>query len=220
MDPTETPEYNAGRSWAEKNDNRLVERYSNDDIIGGSLRTHLFEEAAKLYPAAGGDLENDLRQTLWVLGAFRHVVETLPMTREAQIAVFDAANELGAIFSAERAKLECLRNLKAKPAGWWKTKLGDVNPDAVVAAASVGWRLRRRKEKELRTQPVSKWEVLVDWFGSREMCVLDNAQRIELVRDRAHWYYWVHGDEVGFQMIMRPSMHEGRMIHAPGDLIG
>jgi hypothetical protein len=220
MELIETPEYEAGRAWAEKNENRLVERYSNDDIIGGSLRTHLFEEAAKLYPATGGDLENDLKQTRWVVGAFRHVTETLPLTPAAMRAVFDAAQELGAIYGAEASKLECFQGLKAKPAAWWRKKVGDASPNDVVDAATVGWRIKRRQERQPRVEPMSKWEVLVDAFGSREMCALLQAERIELVKDGHYWYYWVHAHENGFQMIMRPVMHEGRMTQAPGDLIG
>lgn len=220
MDPTETLEYRAGRAWAAKNENRLVERYSSDDIIGGSLRSLFFEEAGRLYPAAGGDLENDLRQTLWVLGAFRHVVDTLPMTREAMAAVFDAGNELGAIYSAEKAKLRCLNSLKDKEPEWWTKKRGGASPVDVVAAASVGWRIRRRRDKETRLEPLSIWEILVDWFGSRELCVLVDARKIELVQDGKNWYYWIHAKEYSFQIIMRPTMEEGRMIHAPGDIIG
>lgn len=218
----DSPEYNAGRTWAHKNQNRLAESYSNDDIIGGSLRMKLFEEAGKLYPAAGGNMENDLRQTLWVMGAFRHIVDTLPMTREAMIAALDAASDLGAIYSVEVAKLKCFKELKAKDPGWWKKKLGDATPADVVAAATVGWRVKRRVEKSLGPYPTPKsiWEVLVDAFGSREMCLLSHAQEIELVQDRAYWYYWVHGPESGFQMIMRPVVQDGRLVHVPGDLIG
>lgn len=220
MDFTETPEYKAGRQWAQTNENRLVESYSSDDIIGGTLRTKLFEEAGRIHPAKPGDMEEDIRQTLWVLGAFRHVVDTLPLTREAMTAVFDAAQELGAIYSAEKGKLECFRSLKAKPQKWWKTKLGDATPADVLAAAAVGWRIRRRREKEKRLSPESIWEVLVDQFGSREMCAFDEAQRIELVKDGHYWYYWVHAPENGFQMIMKPVVHEGRVISYPGELIG
>lgn len=222
MEFTDSPEYKAGRAWAHKNQNRLAESYSNDDIIGGSLRTNLFEEAGRLYPAAGGDMENDVRQTLWVMGAIRHIVDTLPMTREAMIAAYDAGNELGAIYSAEVAKLKCFRELKAKEPGWWKKKLGDACPADVVSAAMVGWRLKRRAEKisDKPLTPQSIWEVLVDAFGSREMCLLSHAREIELVQDRNYWYYWVHGEGSGFQMIMRPVIQDGRLVHAPGDLIG
>lgn len=220
MDFTETPEYQAGRAWARANENRLVERYSSDDIIGGTLRSVFFEEAGRLYPAAGGDLENDLRQTLWVMGAFRHVVDTLPMTREAMAAVFEAANELGAIFAAEKAKLRCLKSLKDKDPAWWTKKKGDASPADVLAAAAVGWRIRRRKEKEPRLEPRSIWEILVDQFGSRELCVLDEAGEIELVRDGKYWYYWVHAEDYGFQIIMRPAVEDGRVLHVPGDIIG
>lgn len=220
MDFTETPEYKEGRAWARRNEARLSERYSNDDIIGGSLRGRLFEEAAKLYPSEPGDMENDLRQTLWVLGAFRHVVDTLPTSQEAMAAVFDAAQELGAILGAERGKRECFLELKKKPESWWKRKLGDATPADVVAAASVGWRIRKRKEKAARQEPANRWEVLIDLLGTREMCALEDPSKIDLVKDGNYWYYWVHGPEGGFQMIMRPVMHEGRMIQAPGDIIG
>jgi len=221
MDFTETPEYVSGRAWAAKNENRLVESYSNSDIIGGTLRTVFFEEAGQLYPAVGGNLENDLRQTLWVMGAFRHVVDTLPMTREAMVAVFEAASDLGAIYSAEKAKLRCLKSLKAKEPQWWTRKRGDASPADVLAAAAVGWRIRRRKEKETRLEPLSLWEILVDQFGSRELCVLDEAKAIELVQDRKYWYYWVHDAEgYSFQIIMRPVVEDGRILHAPGDIIG
>lgn len=220
MDFTETPEYLAGRAWAAKNENRLVELYSSDDIIGGKLRTVFFEEAGKIYPAGGGDLENDLRQTLWVMGAFRHVVDTLPMTQEAMAAVFEAGNELGAIFASERAKLRCLKSLKEKSPEWWKKKRGDASPADVVAAAAVGWRIRRRKDKETRLEANSLWEILVDWFGSRELCVLDEARKIELIQDGKNWYYTIHAEDYSFQIIMRPTVEDGRMIHAPGDIIG
>lgn len=220
MDFTETPEYKAGRQWAFRNEAPLSERYTNDDIIGGSLRTRLFEEATKLHPSEPGDMENDVRQTLWVLGAFRHIVDTLPMTREAMAAVFDASQDLGAMMGAERAKRTCFLELKKKPESWWKKKIGDASPADVTAAAAVGWRIRRRQEKAARLEPANRWEVLVDLLGTREMCALQNPKKIELVKDGDHWYYWVHGDQTGFQMIMRPVMHEGRMIQAPGDIIG
>lgn len=220
MDHTERAEYKAGIQWARKNENRLVESYTSDDIIGGSLRTKLFEQAAQLYPSKPGDMESDLAQTIWVLGAFRHVIDTLPTTKEAMRALWDASLELGQIFSAELGKLTCYKSLKAKPPAWWTRKLGQVAPKDVVAAAEVGWRIRRRREGEKRLEPQSMWEVLVDVFGTREMCALDRAREIEFVKDGDYWYYWVHADEIGFQMIMRPVMHEGRMINYPGELIG
>jgi hypothetical protein len=220
MDFNETPEYKEGRAWAFRNDARLSERYTSDDIIGGSLRNRLFEEAVKLYPSEPGDMENDYRQTLWVMGAFRHIVDTLPMTPQAMVAVFDAAQELGAILGAERRKRECFLELRKKPESWWKKKLGDASPADVVAAASVGWRIRKRKERAERLEPKNRWEVLVDTLGAREMCALGDPRKIDLVKDGHYWYYWVHGPEWGFQMIMRPVMHEGRIEAAPGDIIG
>lgn len=220
MDFTDTPEYKEGRQWAFRNEAKLSERYTNDDIIGGSLRTRLFEEATKLHPSQPGDMENDYRQTLWVLGAFRHIVDTLPKTREAMAAVFDAAQEIGAILGAERAKRECLLELKKRPEAWWKKKIGDASPADVAAAAAVGWRIRKRQERAVRLEPVNRWEVLIELLGTREMCVLADPKKIDLVKDGDYWYYWVHGEDVGFQMIMRPVMHEGRMIQAPGDIIG
>jgi hypothetical protein len=218
-DPTETKEYFAGYEWAGTNSNRLRELYTEREIATPELRSMFFTEAARVYPAGPGDMENDFRQTLWVVGAMRFVVDKLPATRESAAAMFDAAMELGAVLSAEYWKLQCSKDLKAKSAKWWKKKAGDATPDDVVAALAIGWRRRFAKEKQ-RPMPDSKWEVLADMTGSREMCILAELKEIELVKDGEYWYYRVSAKDRHFEMIMRPAYHNGIMHQAPGDIIG
>lgn len=219
MDPTRTPEYFAGYEWAAANLNSLRELFTEREVDTGELRSRLFGEAGKLYPAAPGDMENEYRQTLWVTGAIRFVVDKIPQTREGMAAVFEVAMEMGQVLNAEYWKLECLKKLKAKPSSWWGKKIGDATPNDVVSALAVAWRARMAKEKG-RPMPVSKWEVLVDMTGSREMCVLADVEKSDLVRDGRDWYYTVEGKGQSFQMMMRPTYWQGQLEHGTGEIIG
>jgi len=221
MDPTETKEYFAGYEWAGTHVNRLRELYSGKEISTPELRSLLFDQAVRVYPAAPGDMQNEFRQTIWVTGAMKFVVDKLPITREALAAVFEAAMELGAALSAEYWKLECFKELQAKPEKWWRKKIGDAAPNDIVSALAVAWRRKARQYKEKgRENPLSKWEVLVDLTGSREMCVLAEVKHIELVKDGKYWYYRVEGKENSFEVMMRPTYDNGIMTQGTGEIIG
>jgi len=220
MDPTETPEYFAGYEWAGTHFNELRERFSSRNI-GGELRGYLFDQAMKVYRSVPGDMENEFKQTLWVTGAIRFVVDKLPLEKGTLTEVWDMGMELGSILSAEYWKLECWKQLRAKPAGWWKKKKGDASPDDVVAVLAVAWRRNEARHKEKgRPSPLSKWEVMVDRMGSREMCVLAELEKIELVRDGVYWYYRVESKDQSFEVIMRPTPHGDHVEQNTGDIIG
>lgn len=220
MDPISTPQYKQGRAWAKDNQALLVERYSNADLATAELRTYLFDRALRAYPSGPGDMENELRQTLWVLGAIRHVIDTLPLTKEAMRAVFDISMELGAVLGAEIGKLQCFNELKKKPAAWWGKTFKDARPVDILAALEVDWRRRFGREKG-KSKSDSPWEVMVDVFGSREMCILAHLRTIELRQDGAYWSYVASSkDGNSFQMLMRPVYHDGRLTSLPGEIVG
>lgn len=221
MDPTETKEYFAGYEWAGTHVNRLRELYTGKEIATAELRSLLFTESMRVYPSSPGDMVNEFKQTLWVTGAMKFVVDKVPISREALTAVFDAAMEMGAALSAEYWKLECFKDLKGRPEKWWRKNVGDAAPDDVVAALAVAWRRDERRYKgKGRENPLSRWEVLVDRTGSREMCILADVKNIELVRDGKYWYYQVEGKENSFQVMMRPTYDNGIMTQGTGEIIG
>lgn len=220
METTETPEYFAGYEWAGTHFNELRERFSSREI-GSELRGFLFDRAGRVYPTGPGDMENEFKQTLWVTGATRFVVDKLPLEKETLREIWDMAMELGAILSAEQWKLKCWRELRKKPTGWWRKKFGDATPNDVVSALGVAWRRKEAKYKERgRSNPVSKWEVLVDMAGSREMCILAELERIDLVKSGDYWFYHVEGKENTFEVMMRPTYHNGIMTQGTGEIIG
>lgn len=221
MDPTQTKEYFTGYEWAGTNVNRLRELYTGKEIATAELRSLLFSESMRFYPSHPGDMENEFKQTLWVTGALKFVVDKIEISRDALTAVFEAAMEMGAALSAEYWKLECFKDLKGRPDKWWRKKIGDATPDDVVAALAVAWRRNERRYREKgRENPLSRWEVLVDRTGSREMCVLSEVRNIELVKDGRYWYYRVEAKENSFEVIMRPAYDNGIMTQGTGEIIG
>jgi len=217
MEVIETPEYLAGYEWAGTHLNEFREKFSSSNI-GSELRGHLFDQAMKLYPSVPGDMEREWKQILWVAGGLRFVVDKMPLERESMVAIWDMSLEFSNILGAERWKYECWKQLRAKPESWWRKKIGDATPNDVVSALAIAWRAREGKEK--KRNALSRWEVLVDRTGSREMCILAELEEIELVPDGNYWYYRVSGKEYSFEMIMRPYYHDGRLIYGAGDIIG
>jgi len=217
MEVTETPEYFAGYEWAGTHFNELRERFSSGDI-GSELRGYLFDQAMKLYPSMPGDMEREWKQILWVAGGLRFAIDKLPLEKDSLRTVWDMSLEFSHILGAERWKYQCWKELREKPEGWWRKKVGDASPNDVVSALAVAWRAREGKEK--KRNALSKWEILVDRTGSREMCILSELRRIELVEDGNNWYYRVSGKENSFEMIMRPSYYKGRLEHGTGEIIG
>jgi hypothetical protein len=222
MEVTETPEYKRGIAWADQNRARLAELYSSKEIDTPELRSRLFEIAEGFYPKITGkqrdSMENDLKQTLFVMGAFRRLIDTLPVSREALLAVMDVAMEMGSIYSAELAKSEYLELLKKRDKRWWKTKYGDATPEKIVTCLSYTW-WRTIGFPEDRAQ-TTKWEVLIDTTGLREMAALATLSSIELVKDGDYVHYEVHGHEGSFDIMAEDVVKDGITVQYRGDIVG
>lgn len=214
-----SPEYRLGWEWAKEHGPIITELFTSTEMATTELRTRLFGEAARKWPSQRDDISNDLKQTAFVAGAMQAVAETMPMTREALAAVFDAALDIGMMWSAEAAKAEHLDSLKARPVGWWRRKFGDARPIDVVNALSVTWRKEWAEERG-RAHPGSKWAVLIDMLGSRELAVLDELERIEELQDGAYTTYEIIGKDGSFQIIARPVYQQGRLTNLPGEIVG
>jgi len=219
VDFPEMPEYQLGIRWADENLDRLRERYTSVDLITSELRSYLFEEAIRRFPSQRESMENDIRQTLFVMGAMRRLTETVEMSRQGAIAIFDASMDLGALIGAELGKKEALDILKARPVGWWRRKLGDATPNDVVDVLSAAWwRDIGHPQKRSRT---SKWEVLIYATGTREMWTLARLEKIELSKDSPYVLYRVDGEEdLGFQVIARTAYEGSRIVQHAGEIVG
>lgn len=218
MDFTETPEYQAGRAWADANLARLRERYSGKQLDTDELRSFLWAQATRLYPEQRESLENNLRQTLWVAGAIRRLVDTMAFSSEGFFAIWDIAAEMGSILGAERTAQEHLESLKKKTASWWRQRLGDVSPaDVLKAVYSRWWREVGNPKNRTRT---TKWEALIHGFGAREMAALDTA--VEILKESSGPYriYSVRGEKGSMEIIAEDVWERGRLIQGAGDIIG
>lgn len=218
MDVTETPEYQAGWEWATEHMPVLTELFTRRDAVTPELRKRLFEHASRLWPSSHDDLSNDLKQTAFVVGAMKAVVQSSPSSRETSIALMEAALDMGVLWSTEQGKAEAFDQLKAKPAGWWRAKMGNASPNDVVGALSVAWRHDWSKERG-RKHPRSKWEVLIDTLGTREMWVLAEATSIT-EHESGPFLYLVESPENSFEMISRPQYEGSRMLRYPGEIVG
>lgn len=213
---TEVPAYAEGAAWARENVAPLRELFNSGELSTPELRTRLFETAARIYPSRRGRMENDLNQTAFVAGAFRALTDLMPLTGEGAGAVFETALEMGSIWSAERAKYARLEELAAKPRGWWRARLGDASPNDVVNAASSAWWREQGRGK----RSTSRYEILIDRFGAREMAALATVRRIDDVRDGPYRYYRVRGEDASFD-IMAEDVRDGRiLVQGRGDLVG
>jgi hypothetical protein len=218
VDFTETEEYRAGICWADQNKVRLIERYSSKELDTSELRSYIFGIAERLYPSQREDMENDVKQDLWVAGVYRRLVDTLPLSPEAMAAVFDAAMEMGVIISTEVAKKKAMDALKAKPAVWWRTKIGDAKPNDILKALySKWWREVGMPEKRSRT---TKWEALKYVFGSREMSVLDTVQNVEARKDGPYEHWEVEGEHGTFDIMSNNVWQGGILVQGAGELVG
>jgi len=219
LEVTDTPEYRAGAAWARKTAPRLAERYSGKELNTTELRSFLWREAENLYPSQRDRMENDLRQTAWVAGAFRSLAETMPMSPEGAAAVFEASLEIGSIVGAELGKAEALEALREKPAAWWSEKVGDASPDGIVSALAVDWRRKYSKEKGV-SKPINRYEILKDTLGTREMRALENLSNIEIRVDGRYQSYDVDGGDSSFQVMASDVLENGRIVQGTGEIVG
>jgi len=218
MNVTETPEYHVGWEWATEHMPILVELFSGKEISTPELRVRLFKEATRLWPSKHDDLANDLKQVSFVAGAMKAAVRTLQLSPEAMRALNEAAFEMGDLWRLEQTKARSLETLQAKSSSWWRTKMGDVTPNQVVGVLSVAWRHDFAKDKG-RRDPKSKWEILIDSLGPREIEILADATKIYERHDGLSRYV-VDAPEDAFEVISRPLYEGNRMLRYPGEIVG
>jgi len=218
MKITDVPEYQIGFEWATEHGPVLAELFSNKEVSTPELRVRLFKEATRLWPSQHDDLANDLKQVAFVAGAMKAAVRTLQLSPEAMVAINEAGFEIGDLWRLEQVKANSLQALQAKPASWWRTKMGDVTPNQVVGVLSVAWRHDFAKEKG-RRDPKSKWEILIDSLGPREIEILVDATKIYERNDGLSRYV-VDAPEDAFEVISRPLYEGGRMLRYPGEIVG
>lgn len=218
MSPTDTPEYKAGWAWATEHGPMLAELFSNKEVSTPEIRVRLFREASRRWPSDPEDLSNDLKQVSFVMGAMKAAVGMLDVSHEALIAENEAGLEMSQLWVTERGKVQALEAIKKKPENWWRTKMGAVSPNQVVNALSVAWRIDHAKEKG-RKNPRSKWEILIDTLGPREMEILADATAI-LERKDGYERFVIDAPEDAFEIISRPAYEGGRMHRYPGEIVG
>lgn len=222
QDITSQGDYKEGIDWAVLHSPELAERYSSTNITGPELRTYLFRVAEEIFPARRGDPENDLRQTIFVAGAIRRVIDTLPLSPQAMSEVFEIAMDVGQYYGAERWKYSCFLELKEKDASWWRKRKGAASPNDIVNALSSLWWRQYAKEKAV--SKTSKWEILVDTLGTREMCILAHLTEVEARVDGKYKSWIVFGKDNDFQMMSAPVWESvgGRMIlvQGEGEIVG
>ena len=198
------------------------ERAAIGDLSAQELRTRLWRVAERLYPTKRGEMENELRQTLFVMGAIRRLVDNMPENIEGFQAVFDIGMEMGQIWGAEKWKYVHFEELKKRDASWWRKKKGDASPNQVAAVLMNSWfHSYHPKEKGVK-RPSSKWEVLIDMLGTREMCALATLEKIVL--EDGDRLYSVEGDDCSFQVMAKNDgeFRDGRYIvhQRAGEIVG
>lgn len=221
MSIDDSEEYATGYEWGVENAPRLAELFSSRELATSELRTRLFKEAVKRWPSQSDSMENELKQTAFVAGAFKAFAERMPMSRETLAAVFEAAMEMGSIWNAEIWKSKHLETLKEKPRVWWSRKKGAASPNHIVGIMSVKWRKDYGPEKG-RKDPKSKWEILIDTMGTREMSALASLENIEDLRENYPFgVLRVEGKDTDFEVVSEPAYTpEGRIYQWPGEIIG
>lgn len=222
LDITGQPDYSEGIDWAVLHSPEIAERYSSTNITGDELRSYLWKVATGIFPSKRGEMENELRQTFFVAGAIRRVIDSIPLSPKALTEVFDVAMDIGQIYGAEKWKYKCFLELKAKDAAWWRKKQGAASPNNIVLSLSSLWWRQYAKEKGVSR--TSKWEILIDTLGTREMCILSNLRKVE-AQDEGKYKTWtVYGKENTFQMMSAPvfEMVNGRhiLVQGEGEIVG
>lgn len=224
LDINEQPVYKEGIDWAVLHAPELAERYSSTNITGEELRSYLWKVATGYYPSVRGEMENDLLQTFFVAGAIRRVIDSLPLSPAAMTEVFSIGMDVGQIYGSEKWKYKAFLELKAKDPSWWRKKLGAASPNDIVNAFSNEW--WRRYAKEKKASRTSKWEVLIDVLGTREMSILAHLTNVELETHQGGRYkvWTVSGRENDFQMMASPVWENvgGRqvLVHGAGEIVG
>jgi hypothetical protein len=222
LDITDQPDYSEGIDWAVLHSRELVERYSSTEITGDLLRSYLWKVATVIFPSKRGEMENELRQTFFVAGAIRRIIDTLPLSPKAMTEVFDIGLDAGQIYGAEKWKFKCFLELKEKDVSWWRKKQGAASPNDIVNALSNKWWREYAKEKGVSR--TSKWEILIDILGTREMCILSNLRKVK-AQDEGKYKTWtVFGKENTFQMMSAPVYEwiDGRsiLVQGMGEIVG
>ena len=218
QDVTDTVEYDHGFRWASQNASRLIELFSSNNLSAPELRTKLWKVADGEYPSKRGEMKNELRQTRFVLGAIRRLIDAMPNSLESFREIFEIGMELGAVYSAEKWKLIHLETLRKKDASWWRKKKGDASPSQVVSALSNLWWNTHAKEKGVNR--TTKWEILIDTLSAREMCALASLENITHNKDGKYKTYDVEGDGCDFQMTSDLVYDGGRVISFAGEIVG
>lgn len=215
---TDAPEYQIGWEWATEHGPALAELFTGRDVSTPELRVRLFKEATRRWPSEPGNLVSDLKQVAFVAGAIKASVQTLKMAPETVTAILEAALEMSMLWSSEQGKAQALEAIQAKPAGWWRKKMGAATPNDVVNALSIAWRHDWAKERG-RRNPHSKWEIMIDTMGPRELWVLAEATQI-LIREDGLPRYVVDSSDEAFEVVSRPVYEEGVMLRYPGEIVG
>lgn len=210
----ETEEYREGYDWAVLHGPELAERYSSNDLSTQELRSYLWKIAGQVYPSKRGEMENELRQTLFVIGAIKRVIQGHVEFK----AFLEIAQEMGAIYGAEKWKYVHFETLKKKEASWWRKKKGDASPNEIVSALSNLWWNKFAREKGVKS--TSKWEIMIDTLGTREMCALASLEKVKFNDGGRYKTYDVEGDDCDFQMMAEPVMENGRVHSWAGEIVG
>lgn len=210
-----TPEYAKGKAWVRENYERVAELFSSGKLLTQDLRGYLFGVAGRAYPSQRESMENEMKQTGWVAGAIRSLVDRMPPEAAGDVA--ETAIEMGAYWNAEYWSEECLKELKEKPRGWWQTKFGDATPNDVIGALSHRWWDEiGSPQKRKRT---SKWEILIYTTGTREICVLADLESIEHIQER-YERYRVHSDDKYFEVMAAPVWDGRILLQEMGAIVG
>lgn len=226
MTITDAPEYKLGWEWATEHAPELSELFTGRDASTPELRVRLFKEATRRWPSAHDDLSNDLKQVAFVAGAIKAAIQTINVPQDLMIAANEAAFQMGDLWRLEQAKARALETLKARPAGWWRTRLGvsqsrsrpSRTPNDLVNALSFAWRRDHAKDKG-RRDPRSRWEVLIDTLGPREIEILVDSTAI-FEKDEGLFRYVVDSPEEAFEVVSRPVYDGTYMRRYPGEIVG
>lgn len=218
----ETVEYRTGRRWAAEGYRRLVELYASNTLNTEELRAALWKAAAEEYPSKRGEMEPELQQTLFFAGAIRSLIDRLSNSMVGFGAMFEMGLEVGQVYQAEKWKYVHFLTLKGKDASWWRKKKGDASPNQILDALSSDWWHRFGQKKGLKK--TSKWEIMIDTLGTREMCAMATLENVVYSGEGSHKTYHVEGDDCEFEMIAElvAEWQDGRHIvhYYAGEIVG